>query len=170
MAKSGPIDKAVDAAMDEIKRRVSSIVNDIGYDLAEAIQINYDKAIDLFYNDYEPWYYDRTYSTYMASDGENGVSNLFNIKSTDAGFEITAGITVDSSRLGQPYKDPADYVFKRTWQWGIHGAMFTGGFMMGRSGTPKMAMDRWFKQFKESEYGLIVNKHLKSVKLIGSRK
>lgn len=168
MAKSSPIDKAVDAAMNEIKKRVNSVIDDIAYDLVEAIQVNYDKAIDLFYNDYDPWYYDRTYSTYMASDGENGVSNLFNIKSTDAGFEITAGITVDSSRLGRPYKDPTDYVFKRTWQWGIHGAMFTGGFMMGNNGTPKMFMDKQFKKFSRSEYKFIVNKHLKSVGLISS--
>ena len=163
MAKSNPIDKAVDKAMKEIKKRVMSVAEDIGYDLVEKIQIKYDEAIDLFYKDYDPWYYDRTYSTYLGSNGEDGVSNLFHLKETDTGVEINAGITVNSDGLGQPYKDPADYVFKRTWQWGIHGAMFTGGYT---SPSPKMRMDKWFKDFVRSEHRLIVNKHLKSVGLI----
>ena len=163
MAKSNPIDKAVDEAMKEIKKRVMSVAEDIGYDLAEHVQILYDNAVDLFYNSYDPWYYDRTYSTYLGSNGEDGVGDLFHVKETNTGVEITAGIIVDSSGLGQPYKDPADYVFKRTWQWGIHGTMFTGGWA---SPSPKMKMDQKFKDFVRSEHRLIVNKHLKSVGLI----
>lgn len=37
MAKSNPIDKTVDEAMKEIKKRVMSVAEDIGYDLVEHI-------------------------------------------------------------------------------------------------------------------------------------
>lgn len=165
MAKSS-LDKAVDKAIKEIKKRIGSVVDDIGYDIAEQIQIKWDNCVDAFYNDWNPIYYDRTYSTYMASDGEDGVSNNYSVKETDSGFEITAGINIDSSRLGTPYKDPTDYVFQRTWEEGIHGTQFHSIKV-----KPKELMDKWFEEYKKTGHRLTVSKHLRRVGFnVGSRR
>lgn len=157
MAKS-QIDKVVDKAIKEIKRRVKTVIDDIGYDIAEKIQIQWDNCVDAFYNDYDPLYYDRTYSTYLASDGEDGVSEKYSIEETDSGFIITAGITVDDSRLGEPYNDKTPYVFQRTWEMGIHGTQF-----LPIRVRPKNMMDEWFKQFVRTDHRSVINAHLKRV-------
>lgn len=159
------VDKAVDNAIEKIKRMVVEIAPDIAYDIAEKIQIQYDNCIDLFYNDFDPVYYDRTNSTYKASYGEDGVSDLFVAQETDTGVLIEAGIIVDSSLLGSPYKDPTDYVFTRTWEYGIHGTL-----AMGVGPVPKQIMDKWFDQFKNGEYRIIVNKHLQRIGLTSTKR
>lgn len=161
------IDRLVKQAIKDIKSRVMSVADDIGNDIAEAIQVKFDHCVDAFYNDFDPVYYDRTFNTYSASNGENGVSSLYEVHDNGTGVSITAGINIDSSRLGDFYKDGVDYVFPRTWEQGIHGTIDTGGQMKQ---SPKSMMDQWFEGFKNSGHRLIVNKHLRRVGLTGSKK
>ncbi len=160
------IDEMVNQAVKEVKARVLGVADKIGYDLVEAIQIKYDHCVDAFYKSFTPAYYDRTYNTYSASDGEHGVSSLFDVQDSGDTIYITAGITLDSNRLQPWYDDPTDYVFSRTWERGIHGTIETGG-QMGE--PPKAMMDKWFKDFQSSGHRIIVNKHLASIGL-GSRR
>lgn len=89
----------------------------------------YVSAIDFFYASYTPINYQRTYQTQFRNfDIENGgkqgggqgpVRKFFS--NTKEG--IVTGIDVSSEYYTDPhpYKDPTDYVFKRTIEEGIHG-------------------------------------------------
>ena len=166
MAKAGPFDAAIEAALAEMKKRAMSVAPMIMNEIVKKMQLKFDDCIDSFYADYSPWYYKRTYSSYLAVSSTVGeLGSLCNVSDSGTAVVITAGIDVDGSRLGNPYyHDSGEYVFNRTWQWGIHGAMFTGGIM---SPPPKMIMDKWFADFVSSrEPKAIANKWLKTVGLI----
>ncbi len=160
-------DKIVNEAIREIKSRVMSVADDIGMEIAEKIQGQFDTCVDAFYKHYKkPLYYDRFYNTYEASDGEEGVSSHYHIKQTKNGIQISAGITVDSSFLyDDAYKDGVEYVFPRTWEQGIHGTKA----ITPMSPSPKEKMDKWWDGFKEGGFNIIVNKHLRKVGLSSSR-
>lgn len=128
MAKSN---KIID--VDEIKKRLDAAIQVVGEEIGRDIQIAYDRAIESFYNDYSPVWYDRTYSTYLASSYVGGGKPYY--KKT-GNMSCEAGITVDSSFMGEPYnvgnhgwakngKATASFIFDRTFNKGIHG--FTSG-------------------------------------------
>lgn len=156
------MEKIIDKAMKDIKGKLLSVADQIAYEISWTIQEKYENCVQLFYNDYTPWVYDRGYNTYEASSGGHDLSLHNSVADLGDRIEITAGIDINSDRLGSPYKDGTEYVFNRTWQWGIHGTMFTGGWM---SPSPKMKMDEWYKQFKQSDYRRIVNKYLSGIGL-----
>ena len=120
---SAEIDKAV-------RQGIINGLNHVAYQLGEA----YGKAIDRFYHNYTPHYYDRTYSTYMASDlsdmwgwntggtGFIGESQYFkNVRQLSKNRYYVA-LNVDYRNIGpNPYNEPLDYVFERTYVEGIHG-------------------------------------------------
>lgn len=139
-----------------------SVAPMIGKEIGEEIQLHFVHAVDAFYEDYDPRFYiPRGYYTYKASTGEDG-DDLFSVSDNGEQVVITAGIYVDSGRLGSPYKDPAPYVFTRTWAAGIHGV----SSVKVTSPSPKKIMDEWFNSFKNSkEIKSIVNKWLMSVGL-----
>lgn len=84
------------------------------------IESEYESNIDRFYNDYNPLYYDRTYSTYMGSSGGYSLYSPQNFSPIEGGYSV--GINVDSSNIvGNPYRANKDWVFRRTYIKGIHG-------------------------------------------------
>lgn len=106
-------------------KKLERIFNDSLDEFANQILINiedmYESNITRFYNDYDPLYYRRTYSTY---EGSSGYEDLFDSENIfRAGDIITAGIHVDSDYIfGNPYRAKnKDWVFRRTFERGIHG-------------------------------------------------
>jgi hypothetical protein len=95
--------------------------------LTREIETAYESAINKFYADYTPSLYDRTYSTYAASDHYMDKGNVIT-----SGNDLIAGITVASDNIpGEPYYKywgkhkgrpmNKNYVFSRTYEKGIHG-------------------------------------------------
>ena len=90
--------------------------------IGREIEMAYESQISRFYDDYSPIEYDRTYSTWWASSG------LYDYKSWSqylGDLQYQAGITVTpeniQSKRGDPYRADTDWVFNRTWHYGIHG-------------------------------------------------
>ena len=121
----------------DMRKRVENALGKIAYDIAFDIEAAYESAIDAFYNSYTPRYYDRNYYTYTASDSYDNISSNLNFMKEKRvkkkghktiGFE--SGIRVSSEFMQGSYKDPTDYVFNRTYHYGIHGTIKTGGVMI----------------------------------------
>ena len=109
----------------KVREKVRLATKDAAYEIAFEIESAYESAIDAFYASYTPRYYDRNYYTYTGSDSCNDISK--NIEWDDEGFKT--GIRVSSKFVNGGYKDPVDYVFNRSYYYGIHGTIKTGGVM-----------------------------------------
>ena len=102
---------------DQIKRK-NEAMREIAEKVARQIEDGYKSAIDAFYKDYEPEYYDRTYETYR---GSSGYDNLYG-GIQQFGDLFYTGINVSSSNIpGNPYRAYKGWVFDRTFYHGIHG-------------------------------------------------
>lgn len=112
---------------EEIDGMIQKAMKATAIELSSEIEMAWERVIDEFYAHYTPSWYDRTYSTYKASDGysEIGSGNLVpyikNIKKNKAG-DILVGITVSADYIpGNPYRADTDWVFERTFEKGYHG-------------------------------------------------
>lgn len=113
---------------------------------------DYQNIITAFYNDYDPWFYQRTEATRYGSSayGKNcgsALSKPFG-SGTDGGYE--GGITVSASNVssgwgGNPYRADTAWVFNRTFVKGIHG-LTTYDIKNFNSTERKKATARWKKQ------------------------
>lgn len=113
MAKSNPIE---DIRID-IENRFNMAVAEMAAQITEQIEVAYETVVQSFYDDYTPKWYNRTFSTYEASDHMN---DLFRAIPIENGFD--AGIYVDPSFItGEPYRADTSWVFDRTFGKGIHG-------------------------------------------------
>ena len=130
----------------------------IARDIGNRMSIAYLDSVQAFYSSMaEKPSYERTYMTYLGSSsaGANGIQYSFGEKSTGSlrnkngetvTFSIHVSMNVDSSYLGDPYKDPVDYVFDRTWCQGIHGNLANPQM----NEPPQMFFEKWFESFKGS--------------------
>lgn len=101
----------------KLEKKFNEAIELFAQDVAMQIEGAYENIIDEFYAEYDPRWYDRTYSTYLGSSGYYG---LFNNWENGNGYR--AGIEVDSSNIpGDPYRADKDWVFARTFEKGIHG-------------------------------------------------
>lgn len=101
----------------DIEDKVNMAMIEMAADMTYAIESAYESVIQSFYDDYNPRWYRRTYSTYEAS---NKINNPFGFSPISDGFE--SGIIVDSANIpGNPYRADKDWVFDRTFGQGIHG-------------------------------------------------
>ena len=100
-------------------------IKDFAEEVSFEIESAYEHTIDLFYEDYgpndgKPWFYDRTESTYLASNGYDNPFSPINVQ--QFGDSFFSGIGVSASNIpGNPYKIYKDWVFYRTFYKGIHG-------------------------------------------------
>lgn len=95
------------------------------------LEKKWEQFIDEFYESYEPSLYDRTGSTYEASNMYD--KNLPELKNNRLAWKwksinptknnsIIAGIEIDYKNIGDnPYKADLEWVFNRTFEEGIHG-------------------------------------------------
>ena len=113
MAKSNPLE---DIKID-IESRFNMAIADMASQITEQIETAYETVIQSFYDDYTPRWYDRTFSTYEASDH---IDDMFKITPIENGYN--AGINIDPSFIkGSPYRADTAWVFDRTFGKGIHG-------------------------------------------------
>lgn len=90
--------------------------------IGREIEKAYEAEIKRFYDDYDPISYERTYSTWWASDGYR---NYPSWNKYLGNLQYEAGIVVDpmniQNKKGHPYRATTMWVFDRTWRLGIHG-------------------------------------------------
>jgi len=124
------------SSLDGLKKVFDDSVQELAEEMYRQIEGLYESAIDMFYADYDPLWYRRTYATYEASSGAgfDYTGNVINM-----GNHWSAGIQIDPSFIsGEPYKRAngkgADksWVFNRTFNKGIHG-ISTGKKSFGQS-------------------------------------
>ena len=151
--------------LDEVRKEVYESMyihlNEIMKDAASDIENHFESVVDMWYEAYDPKYYNRTYDTFYASSAFNSgfdpthsvssnrpLDKNYKVTKTDDGFEAEAGILVSYGFMHGYYDDPVSFVFPRTWEKGIHGTLKTGG----RTTPPKSMMDKWFKSFSKNIY------------------
>ena len=101
----------------DIEKRFSEALEEMAEELTFQIEASYESVIQSFYEDYTPRVYERTYSTYEASDRYD---DPFGFTPTSDGYE--SGIHVGPENIpGQPYHATKEWVFPRTFEEGIHG-------------------------------------------------
>lgn len=138
MAKK-PLSNIEKDIMKKVNKAMAATAKEIGLE----IEKSYESAIDAFYAD-KVFYmnyptrtnmpmYDRTYSLYKASSGYKRLKNTYRKRGND----WLVGIIVDTSLIGEPYKESANYVFGRAYERGIHG--FTRNEVIERNRN----YDRW---------------------------
>ena len=143
--------KSIDDAMKEIEARCKKVAKSVVEEVQFEIQNKYLEVINIFYDNYWPRMYNRTYRTFQAADfvewviaGRRQVKNQIwydEIPNNAGGvrakigrkdlpvkkmgdYKYKAMVVIDSSFIpGNPYraKEGKDWVFGRTWQLGIHG-------------------------------------------------
>lgn len=119
-------------SLDKLKNIFNDSVQELAEETLFEIEQTYESAIDMFYSDYDPLYYNRTYSTYEASSGYDYLFSSENLKKNGDIFDV--GINIGKENLdGNPYnaKD-ADWVINRTLK-GIHGLNAGSAFGKSRS-------------------------------------
>lgn len=101
----------------DIEKKFNSAVKEMAEEMNFQIESAYESVIQKFYDEYTPRSYERTYSTYLGSDKYD---NLFGFTPVDDGYEV--GVRVGDENIpGNPYRAEKDWVFRRTFEEGIHG-------------------------------------------------
>ena len=124
MAKTNDFSNKI---LKDIKKKYDKALDEFAQDIALEIEEGYEFAIDSFYADYNPLWYDRTYSSYLGSSAYAlGIYDPTNFNVT--GDIYTVGTTVSPEYIqGKPYgasdkySDITEWVFERTFVKGIHG-------------------------------------------------
>lgn len=115
--------------VDEIKIKIAPGLERVARKIGSRIELDFERSIDMFYEDYDPRYYKRTSNTYKASSGYKNPNSTW-IKIGDLEYEC--GIDVDPSNMDQgAYAKKGgwgshglatpDFIFPRTFVRGIHG-------------------------------------------------
>lgn len=144
----------------DIENRIEKALREAMHEVTFEIERAYENAIDAFYRHYSPIAYNRTYETYSASSyhKEGYKSHVKEIVKHGKIVGFTGGIIVDSENMSNDiYHDPTDYVFNRTYFYGIHGTIRTGGVM---SMPPERIMQMSFEGITEN-LNRYVNKYMK---------
>lgn len=130
------LEKILDEATEETVREILWKIENI-----------FETAIDKFYADYNPLYYNRTYSTYLASSGYEDLFSSKNIINHGDFWE--AGIEVGAPNIPyEPYraKSGKNWVFPRTYEKGIHG--LNSGHYFGKKKIRKFQRVKGKKTFE----------------------
>lgn len=138
---------------EELQKIVEDKIRDrlvgAAHEIIDRTNETYNRVIDIFYDDYDPNYYARSYSFY------NTVHDHY--VQLDDGFE--AGITTDASGVVTTH-DPGEYVFNGGFGLGIHG---TSQIYRGKPGNRTMV--KWQKLFTANILPEIVKRHIGSLSI-----
>lgn len=146
---------------EKIEKALSDAMDDFAEEIGTQIEIEYERAIEAFYDDYEPSWYERTYTTYSGSTGFESISKT--VEKNDTGYLV--GIDVGARFIkNDPYFDGAEWVFPRTFKKGIHG---TEEIKVMKP-TPLSLMKKGFKRINNNkhlsaEFDRIFSKHLNKI-------
>lgn len=131
-----------------VEAKIRDRIQGAAQEIIDEAHTQYMYAVDAFYGEYDPIYYNRSYGLHNA--GEDHYVN------TGLGFE--AGIKADSSKFSGTTHDSPEYVF-------------TGAFGMGIHGTSKIyvsseSSDAYMKKWHDMYVGKlpeIVKRHIGSL-------
>ena len=141
--------------LDGLTEVFNEAVQEFTHEVLWTIENMYETAIEAFYNDYTPLYYQRTGSTWYGSSGAETLFSSQNIKRVGENI-WDVGIEVDPSFIpGEPYRANTDWVFARTFNKGIHGIY--RGKVWGKKDKPKTYTKTVGKKVFETIYGQSVN-------------
>ena len=108
--------------INDFKKAYRNALEKTAQRIGREIEKAYETQIQRFYNDYSPIVYERTGATWWAS---SGMQNYDSWSTYLGNLEYQAGITVDpvniQNKMGHPYRANTNWVFNRTWHYGIHG-------------------------------------------------
>lgn len=114
--------------INKFKKSYRTVLEKTAQRIGREIEKAYESQISRFYNDYYPIVYERTGATWRASSGMQDYDSWSKYLGD---LYYQAGISVGSDniqkKVGDPYKASDDYengtewVFNRTWHYGIHG-------------------------------------------------
>lgn len=108
--------------IDEFKKAYRNALEKTAQRIGREIEKAYEAQITRFYNDYTPIAYERTGATWWASSGMQDYESWSQYLGD---LQYQAGITVDpmniQAKMGHPYRANTQWVFNRTWHYGIHG-------------------------------------------------
>ena len=122
------------SSLEGVKRIFNEAVEEMAHEVLWRIENIYETAIDRFYADYNPLYYNRTFSTYLGSSGYEDTFSPQNIKKIGDAWE--SGITISDVNIpGKPYRADTEWVFDRTFNKGIHG--INAGKVFGKDTTKR---------------------------------
>ncbi len=117
MKKTENLDADSKRILRMIKKKLKKAAELTMREISFQIEAAYESVIEDFYNNYLPKWYDRTYSTFLAS---NRWDDPFYVHQD--GDTIIGGIKVSSNFIsGNPYRAQKGWVFHRTFDLGIHG-------------------------------------------------
>ena len=109
-----------DRILKDMEKNVNYAIVNAANEISFQIESAFENAISLFYSNYDPIVYNRTYSTFLASSGYEDPFSSENVYLS--GNLWFAGITVGDPNIpGDPYRASKDWVFDRTFNKGIHG-------------------------------------------------
>ena len=134
----------------QIQKKLNAFLDEIKNEVHFEIEKHYEKYIQEFYDNYTPDFYERTFSTYEASDSIDSVYT-----STKKGDRI--GIIVSSEHMPlncyhwknyDPLKADGmsltEHIFTNTFEHGGHG------FETYDKVSPQIKMDSWFNNFTKN--------------------
>lgn len=151
----------------ELKKALIPALKQTAVQINGLIEDEFEHAVYAFYQDYEPKYYRRTYSTYYASSLYDNDEGLLNPKELSEGL-FEAGISVSSDNIpGQPYykkgqhRPDKEWVFKRTYYKGIHGHDVSEKVSFGKNKYWQNYLKATGKKYKQyNQYKVVRNKRL----------
>lgn len=108
--------------INQFKKSYNNALKKTAQKIGREIEEAYESQIMRFYRDYRPIAYERTGATWW---GSSGMQNYPSWSQYLGDLSYQAGITVDPANIqakrGDPYRADTDWVFYRTWHYGIHG-------------------------------------------------
>lgn len=135
------------SSIEGLTKIFNDAVEDMAHEVLWEIEHIYESAIDRFYADYNPLYYNRTGATFVASSGYYNLFSPQNIMGGNGNW--TAGITVNSQFIPSgTYRADTDWVFSRTFNKGIHGINRGKVFGKNRSKTYTKIKGSYYKTYK----------------------
>lgn len=109
----------------KIKKISTYAINNFNNEIVNQIDNKYQNIISEFYAHYRPKRYDRTLNTRYASSGHfinrRNYRKVNITKSGDKGYIVGIHISTEYMDNKDPYNADVNWVFKRTFEKGIHG-------------------------------------------------
>lgn len=167
--------KNVNELKREIRKKTQIAINNALEEINFDIESKYEYTIEQFYRHYDPIYYRRTYSLYLASNAHSDISKT--IKKINE-KEYIVGINVSSSNYpNNPYHFDLDTVFTNAFERGIHGINESVADSMNKKNkykisnippkmepSPKRIMNDWWNKYKAKDnLDSIFRKHLNRI-------
>lgn len=111
--KGNSIDKIVNNITADVSRKTKAALEYAGQQISGDFAVMAYLALDSYYNEYTPDYYNRTYQL---------MNNSYYKVNNRKGFKVKAGVKFDSSLMNHPRKGIPEEGILENFMFGIHGS------------------------------------------------